>query len=458
MTTSLDVSARAAETLRARLDGRVITPGDERYEPARAIFYGGFELHPAAVVEAADASEVATVVTLAAEAGVELAVRSGGHSLAGHGLSDGGIVLDLSSLDSLEIDVPERTAWAGSGLTAGDYTTAAGAHGLATGFGDTGSVGIGGLTLAGGIGFLVRKHGLTIDSLLAAEVVTADGTILVTDTENHPDLFWAIRGGGGNFGVATRFHFRLQEVPGIVGGALILPLSADVVTSFLELAEDAPDELSTILNIMRAPPIPIIPAEHHGKPILFSLLAYAGAREEGERVVAPFRRLATPLADMVDAMPYAGLFPPEEVDFHPVVASQTMFADDFDHATAAEIIDRVSSSTADMAVTQIRVLGGAMSRVAPEATAFAHRRRKMMVNVAAATLSSPDIEPHRAWVDDIAGLIRQDEAAYIGFLGDEGVDRASSAYPPETWARLRAIKAAYDPRNVFRRNQNIPPA
>lgn len=457
MTTSLDVSARVAETLRARLNGRVISPGDDRYERARTTFYAGFDLRPAAVVEAADASEVAAVVTRAAEAGVELAVRSGGHSLAGHGLTDGGIVLDLSSLDSLEIDVAGRTAWAGSGLTAGEYTTAAGAHGLATGFGDAGSVGIGGLTLAGGIGFLVRKHGLTIDNLLAAEVVTADGTLLTTDTENHPDLFWAIRGGGGNFGVATRFQFRLEEVPGIFGGPLILPLSAEVVTSFLELAEEAPDELSTIVNIMRAPPMPMIPAEYHGKPILFSLLAYAGASEEGERVVAPFRRLAIPLADMVDFIAYSDLFPPEEGEFHPVVASQTMFADDFDHAMASEIIDQVSSSTADMAVTQIRVLGGAMSRIAPEATAFAHRQRKMMVNVAAASLSSPDIEPHRTWVAEVAGLIRRDEAAYVGFLGDEGVDRARSAYPPETWERLRAIKAAYDPRNIFRRNQNIPP-
>lgn len=455
MTTSLDTSARVAETLRARLDGRVITPGDDHYERARTIFYGGFDLLPAAVVEAADASEVAAVVALAAEAGVELAVRSGGHSLAGHGLTDGGIVLDLSSLDSLEIDASRRTSWAGAGLTAGDYTTAAGAHGLATGFGDTGSVGIGGLTLAGGIGFLVRKHGLTIDSLLAAEVVTADGRILLTDTENHPDLFWAIRGGGGNFGVVTRFLFRLHEVPAIVGGPLILPLSADVVTSFLELADEAPEELSTIANIMLAPPMPMIPADQHGKPIFFALVAYAGAREEGERVLDPFRNLATPIADMIDAIPYPELFPPEEGEFHPVIALQNMFVDDLDHATVAEIIDRVGTSTADMAVAQIRVLGGAMARVAPAATAFAHRRRRLMVNVAAATLSSSDIAPHRAWVDDVAGLIRHDEGAYVGFLGDEGVN---GAYPRETWAHLREVKAAYDPGNVFRRNQNIPPA
>jgi hypothetical protein len=209
--------------LRAIFDGRVIAPEDAAYDAARAVFYGSRNRRPAAVVRAKDAADVSRVVTLAREKGLELAVKSGGHSLAGHSASEGGIVLDLSQMKGLEIDVEARTAWAETGLTAGEYTAAVGAHGLATGFGDTGSVGIGGITLGGGAGFLVRKHGLTIDNLLAAEIVTADGELLHVDAETHPELFWAIRGGGGNFGVATRFKFRLHKVDEIVGGMLIIP-------------------------------------------------------------------------------------------------------------------------------------------------------------------------------------------------------------------------------------------
>jgi FAD/FMN-containing dehydrogenase len=211
----------------------VIAPDDPSYDQARAVFYGKFDRRPAVIVRAADASEVAQVVALARETGLELAVRSGGHSLAGHGVSEGGIVLDLSAMRALDIDAEGRTAWAQTGLTAGQYTTAAGAYGLATGFGDTGSVGIGGITLGGGVGYLVRKHGLTIDQLLAAELVTADGRLLRVDAETHPELFWAIRGGGGNFGVATRFQFRLHPVDTIVGGMLVLPATPEVIATLL---------------------------------------------------------------------------------------------------------------------------------------------------------------------------------------------------------------------------------
>ena len=275
--------------LRALFDGRVIAPEDAAYDAARAVFYGSRNRRPAAIVRAKDAADVSRVVTLAREKGLELAVRSGGHSLAGHSVSEGGIVLDLSQMKGLEINVEARTAWAETGLTAGEYTAAVGAHGLATGFGDTGSVGIGGITLGGGAGFLVRKHGLTIDSLLAAEIITADGELLRVDAETHPDLFWAIRGGGGNFGVATRFKFRLHEVDEIVGGMLILPATPDTITSFVAEAEAAPNELSTIANVMVAPPMPFFPAAAHGKLVIMALMAYAGEAEAGERAVAPFR-------------------------------------------------------------------------------------------------------------------------------------------------------------------------
>ena len=200
---------------------------------------------------------------------MELAVRSGGHSGAGHSVTDGGIVLDLSDLKGLDIDVEGRTAWAETGLTAAEVTEALGEHGLAIGFGDTGSVGIGGITLGGGVGYLVRKFGLTIDDLLAAEVVTADGQRLLVDAETHPDLFWAIRGGGGNFGVVTRFKYRLHELPETLGGMLILPATAETVAGFIAAAEAAPDELSTIANVMPCPPMPFVPEEHHGELVIF---------------------------------------------------------------------------------------------------------------------------------------------------------------------------------------------
>src|SRR6266542_4487236 len=281
--------------LRAALNGRVIAPDDAGYDQARAVFYGGFDRRPAVIVRVADATDVARVVSLARQTGLELAIRSGGHSNAGHSVSDGGIVLDLGDMRALDIDVAARTAWAQTGLTAGDYTTATGKHGLATGFGDTGSVGIGGITLGGGVGFLVRKHGLTIDNLLAAEVVTADGQILRADAETNPDLFWALRG-GGNFGVATRFQYRLHPVGTVTGGMLILPATPEVVAGFVAEAAAAPEELSAIANVMVAPPMPFLPAELHGQLVVMALLVHAGAVEDGERAVAPFRRLATPLA------------------------------------------------------------------------------------------------------------------------------------------------------------------
>lgn len=445
--------------LRAALNGQVIAPDNAGYDEARTVFYGGFDRRPTVIVRAADEADVSHVVSLARETGVELAVRSGGHSLAGHGVSEGGIVLDLSNMRALQMDVERRTAWAQPGLTAGEYTTASGAYGLATGFGDTGSVGIGGITLGGGIGYLVRKYGLTIDDLLAAEMVTADGKLRRVDAETDPDLFWAIRGGGGNFGVATRFQFRLHEVDTIVGGMLVLPATPEVIASFIAEAEAAPEELSTIANVMPAPPMPFLPVEQHGKLIVMALLVYAGETESGERAVAPFRALASPIADMVRPMRYPEVYPPEQQGYHPVAAARTMFVDVVDHRAAETIVNHLQASTASMAVAQLRVIGGAMARVPAEATAFAHRSSRILVNVAALYERPHEKATHEAWVTGFAGALRQrDGGAYVGFLGEEGEARVRAAYPGMTWERLAAIKARYDPTNLFRLNQNIAPA
>lgn len=445
--------------IRETIKGPVVVPGDPSYDEARTVVYGGIDKRPQAIVRVADADDVSRLVSLARENGLELAIRGGGHSIAGHSLSDGGVVLDVRGLKDIQIDVEARTAWAGAGVTAGEYTAAAGGHGLATGFGDTGSVGTAGITLNGGVGFLARKHGLAIDNLLAAEVVTADGEIHLVDEQSHPDLFWAIRGGGGNFGVVTRLKFRLVELPAIVGGMLMLPASPELIERFVALAEAAPEELSTIANIMPAPPMPFVPAEWHGKLVLMGLLAYAGDAEAGAEVLAPFRALATPLADMIRPMPYAGLFPPEDDSYHPTAVSHTMFMDSVSGAEAETIFRFLSESDASIRVAQLRVLGGAMARVPVDATAFAHRQSRIMTNVAAFYNGPEDRAVREAWVAEFAKALQQkDSGAYVGFLGDEGADRVRQAYPGQTWERLAKVKRTYDPANFFHLNQNITPA
>jgi FAD/FMN-containing dehydrogenase len=445
--------------LRADVGGRVIAPDDPEYDSARSVFYGGIDRHPAAIVRVKDDMDVARVVALARESGLELAVRSGGHSIAGHGVSEGGIVIDLADMRALEIDAEARTAWAQTGLTAVEFTTAAAEHGLGIGFGDTGSVGIGGITLGGGVGYLVRKHGLTIDSLQAADIVTADGEIRRVDVENEPDLFWTIRGGGGNFGVATRFRFGLHQIDTVVGGMLLLPATVDTIAGFMAEAEAAPEELSSIANVMPAPPMPFVPEEAHGKLAIMALMTYAGDPEAGQRALAPFRALAEPIADKLRPMPYPEVYPPEEEGYHPLAKGHTMFVDTIGRPEAETILEHLGTSTAMMGVAQLRTLGGAMARVPVDATAFAHRQSKIMVNVAAVYERPDEIAVHGPWVEAFAAALHQgDDGAYVNFLGDEGDARIRSAYPGSTWDRLRQIKARYDPTNLFRLNQNIPPA
>ena len=441
------------------LSGRVVAPGDADYDAEREVFYGGIDRRPAAIAKVADADDVARVIAHARESGLELAVRSGGHSGAGYGVTDGGIVLDVGELRELAIDRATQSAWAGAGLTAGEYTSAAAEHGLATGFGDSGSVGISGITLSGGVGFLVRKHGLTIDSLLGAEIVTAAGELLRVDADSHPELFWAIRGGGGNFGVATRLHYRLHDVDRVVGGILILPATPEVVAGFVAAADEAPEELSGIANVMAAPPVPFVPAEHHGRLVVFAMLAYAGDVDAGERALDAFRGLATPVADMLAPIPFPEMYPPEPEDQRPIAVARTGFAEDVDLDTARTIVREVERSTAPMAVVQLRVLGGAMARVPAGATAFAHRDRRILVNVAAIYERPEERALHDEWVRLLSAEVTGgDPAGYAGFLTDEGEERIRAAYPGATWDRLAAVKARYDPDNLYRLNQNIPPA
>ena len=456
--TSEQARVTPVDDLRSQLTGELITADDPSYDEARQVVFKGIDKRPLAVARVAGTEDVAAVVNAARDGGLELAVRSGGHSRSGYGTVDGGLVIDLSQMNGVEIDADGEAAWVQTGATAAEYTLATGERGRVTGLGDAGSVGIGGITLAGGVGFLARKTGLTIDNLLAAEVVTADGQVLQASEDSEPDLFWAIRGGEGNFGVATRLRLRLAEVSEIVGGMLILPASPQVITGFLEAAKAAPEELSTIANVMIAPPLPFLPEAAHGRPVLLAQFAYVGSVDRGEQVIAPFRALAEPLADMVRPMRYAELYegPEPEVRF---AAGSNFFADSLEPAAAEAILEQLPKSTAPMGAVQLRVLGGALARVPNDATAFAHRDRGLFVNVAAMYMAAAEKDTHDAWVEGVANALGKDGAgSYVGFLGEEDEATIRAAYPGKTWDRLRELKRRFDPDNVFHLNHNIPPA
>jgi hypothetical protein len=330
---------------------------------------------------------------------------------------------------------------------------------LLIGFGDTGSVGIAGLTLGGGVGYAVRKYGLTIDNLLAVEILTAEGQLLTADDASNRDLFWALRGGGGNFGVATRFKFRLHRVEAFVGGILVLPATATTITGFITAAEAAPEEVSTIANVMNCPPMPMIPEDIVGKPIILGLLAHFGSAEAGLAAMEPFRRLAQPYADMLAEQPYPNIYGPEDESYRPKAADHTMFIDHVGRADAEAILAAIESSDAALRAVQLRVLGGAMARVPVDATAFAHRTAPIMA-VVVNFFDGPDDLPRReAWTAALAARLDQGvEGAYVNFLRDEGNARLHEAYPGATFDRLTAVKRRYDPDNLFHLNQNIAPA
>jgi FAD/FMN-containing dehydrogenase len=438
---------------------KAIFPSDPTYDKAREIFYGGIDSRPGVIIQANSDDDVIQTVKIAKEAGEKLAVRCGGHSVMGHCTCEGGIVLDVRKIKSIEINAPEKTVWVGTGVTAGELTAALDKQNFVLGFGDTGSVGVGGITLGGGIGFLVRKYGLTIDNLLAAKVVTADGQLLDANSQENPDLFWAIRGGGGNFGVVTHFQFRVHEGVQAVGGIMLLPAEPEVLMQFLIEAEKAPEELSTIVNIMPAPPFPFLPKEQYGKLLIMAMMMYVGDATNAEKVLAPFRALAQPIADMVKPMRYTEIFPPEQGSYHPTAVSQTMFMKNVDLELAKKMIAELQASDATMRVVQLRVLGGAMARVSNDATAFAHRSSKILTNVAAFYSSPEEKIKRQDWVTHVSEMLFQGDAGrYVNFFSTTEKDQMSDIYSDSTLQRLKSIKHRYDPSNMFSINHNIIPA
>ena len=443
----------------AGLHGRLIRPFDPDYDEARAVRTTLVDAFPAAIVAVADAHDVARSVAFARDWGFPIAVRSGGHSFAGHGTGDGALVIDTSGLKGLHLDPEGRTAWAGAGLTAGEYTAAAAEHGLVTPFGDSGSVGLGGLTTGGGIGWLARKHGLTIDALLAVEVVTADGRIVVACETEHADLFWAVRGGGGNVGIVTRFKFRLFPLTTVLGGQLVLPATREVLAGLGRVAAAAPDELTTIAMVMPAPRAPFIPEADHGRLVTMISLVWSGDPAAGEAAIAPLRTLATPIADTVAVRPYLEMFPPSKGSGRGASVIRAGFFDALDDATIDTLLAAVEDPAGPRAMVQIRILGGAMGRVPVEGTAFAHRTSPVFVAVITPIRDRADAARHTAWTQAAFERLRpRVRVAYANFLGDEGDARVREAYPGGAYERLADVKRRYDPTNLFRLNQNVRPA
>lgn len=445
----------------AELPGGLLRPGDAGYDEARQVANAAIDRHPVAIARPVDAAGVARVVQFARDAGVPLAVRGGGHSAAGHGvgLADGALVVDLSAMKRIEVDPVRRVATAEGGVLAGEYAKAAFAHGMTTPLGDTPTVGLGGLILGGGMGYLARKHGLAIDHLLAVEIVLADGSVVRASADEHPDLFWAVRGGGGSFGIVTRFELGLVPIGTILGGMLMMPATRDVLRSQVPITASAPADLGMISAIMAAPPMPFVPAEHHGTLTLLSMVAWDGDPAEGRAALAPYTAVAPPIADMLSEMPYPAIFeafgPEEPMGF----VARSFYLPALDDAAIDTILGFMERRTSPMTMVQLRVLGGAVSRVPNDATAYAFRDQQLAVVVIVPFADPSEAATHAAWADDLLAALRPAATGvYSNFLADEGPARVREAYPGLTWHRLADVKRRYDPSNLFRSNQNIGPA
>ena len=456
------LSEAAVRSFAARVRGTVIQPGDEEYDPARRVWNAAVDRHPALLVRPREVPDVIEAVSFARTYDLPLAVRGGGHSPAGYGTADLGLVVDLSAMKRLDVDPDRRVASAEAGLTWGEYNARAHEKGLATPGGDVGAVGIAGLTLSGGMGWLMRKHGMTIDNLVEVDIVTTDGRRLTASAEAEQDLFWALRGGGGNFGIATGFRYRLQPVGTILGGAIVYPATRDGLRAYADATASAPDELTTITFVSNAPPLPFIPAAAHGTPVHLILPCYTGDLDAGQHALAPFRKLAggTPLADTTAPMPYPALY--ELTNMAAVRRPHLIknaFIRELSDDTIEIILDFVNRVTSPFGMIALRELGGAMARVPADGTAFAHRDKAFYIAADSSWEEEPSPERHIAWAEAFwKAVAPHTDGAYAGFMGDEGDARVRAAYPGATYTRLAAIKRRYDPDNVLRLNPNIQPA
>jgi FAD/FMN-containing dehydrogenase len=441
----------------------MLAPDDPGYDEARRVWNGAIDRRPALIAPCADADDVAAALRLARERSLEVAVRGGGHGVAGWAVCDDGLVVDLSPMRGIAVDARAATARAGGGVLWGELDEATQAHGLATVGGIVTHTGIAGLTLGGGIGWLMRKHGATVDNLLSAEVVTADGERLTASAGEHPELFWGLRGGGGNFGVVTSFEYRLHPVgPTVLAGPIYYALEdgPEVLRHYRDVIADAPDEVTTILNLRPAPPLPFLPPDMHGRPVCTIVVC---ALPGGEPVVDELRRFGRPLVDAVAPRPYVEV----QSLFNPAVPHgwhyfwKSWEIPPLTDATIDLLIEHAGRITSPRSYIIVFQLGGALARVPEEETAYPQRAAAHNVNINAVWLSDDSgAEAHVTWARETFAALEPAAAgrAYVNFMADEGAERVRAAFGEARYSRLVSIKREYDPSNVFRLNANIDPA
>jgi FAD/FMN-containing dehydrogenase len=463
ITTELD--AQAVQEFAAGLRGAVILPGDAEYDAARHVWNAFIDKRPALIVRCAGVADVRAAVAFARAHHLEVAVRGGGHNVAGNATVDAGMVIDLSRMKSMRVDPERRIARAEPGLTWGEFDHETQAFGLALTGGVQSTTGIAGFTLGGGFGYLARKHGLTCDNLLSADVVTADGRLLTASPKEHADLFWGLRGGGGNFGIVTSFDFRLFPLGPVLGGMLVYPAAqAEAVLRFYrEFVTTAPEELFALPIFSTAPAAANLPAHLHGQHVLNMVLCYAGTPEVGARVVRPLRDFGPPEVDLVRTMPYTEVQrlldaanPPGRLNYWKAEYFNA-YSDEAIRTIVHHASQRPPSPYSKILLSHLR---GAISRVGHDETAYIHRQAPFLININAMWTDLAESERQIAWARDYWAAMQPFSAGgvYVNFLSNEGEDRIKAAYDPATYARLVAVKNAYDPTNLFHLNQNIQPA
>jgi len=445
----------------ARFTGTVIGPDDAGYPAARAVWNGMIDRYPALIVRPRTTGEVAAAVLLAADHDLPVAVRGGGHNVAGLGVCDTGVVIDLADMATVQVDADTSTIRAGGGCTWGRLDAAAAEHGLATPGGLISSTGVAGLTLGGGIGWLARKYGYSCDNLIAVELVTADGSTVVAAEDQHPDLFWAVRGGGGNFGVVTSLTFRGHPVSTVLGGLLLYrgDRAGEVLAEYRRWAAELPEAMTTLAALNTAPPAPFVPADLQLTPAVAVALCHVGDPSEGNALLDRFRAACPPDADAVDPMPYPVL--QSMLDASAPHGQRNYWKSGYLDALQPDLQRTVIAAAARMVspFDQIHLnqLGGAITT--NTGGAVGHRDDAYVINVIGACTDPADDAANIAWVQDSWAAIEPfTTGGYLNFLaGDDGADRVRSAYPPETWTRLEHIKRDWDPHNVFHINHNIRP-
>lgn len=450
-------------TLKAAVRGEILAPGDPSYESARAIWNAMIDRRPALIVRCAGVDDVRSAIGFARDNRLEISIRGGGHNIAGNAVCDGGLMIDLSLMKDIRIDAANRRAFVEPGATLHDVDAATQAHGLATPVGINSTTGIAGLTLGGGFGWLTRKYGLTVDNLTSADIVTADGEERHLSARENADLFWAIRGGGGNFGVVTRFEFGLHPIgPDVHAGLIVFPFdrAADVLRQYRGFVRSAPEDLNTWIVVRKAPPLPFLPATVHGQPIVAVALFHAGAPADAEEAIAPVRRFAPVLGEHVGPVPYVAW----QQTFDPLLTpgSRNYWKSHNFTELSDGALDSIVEFAGRLPLPQCEIfvglIAGAANRVAPDATAYRHRDAKFVMNVHGRWDTAAEDEIGMAWARAFfkASAPYASAGAYVNFMTAEETERITAAYGAN-YDRLVAIKRRYDPENVFHLNQNIAP-